>query len=341
MPEQAKIALNWEYSSDAEIKSLVFALRSIQNGFYKQHNFYVDYYDPQNARNKQNVIIPEIDYLKLPRFWQKIALTKGNIAEMQIDDELREFLEKELEKFQKKPQMQSLRQIVETDIEKIITTILEVLQLPSDSLSKITVRPARFGPFGSFNPVSEKKEIVIFLREEAPLEKFASLLINALVRDRAYELKAEWNELRLLVDYFLTTPKINALTKTKNMGILTILRSPLRGNEAERTKQIYEEIGLAYNKVEFKIMGNTIYSGDQALTDLTENEAKILTALINEKDKILTYDAIGEIIFDTENDFSLEAITKNMQRLRDKLEQNNLSATFIQTIPKKGYYLAT
>ncbi|EKD62494.1 MAG: hypothetical protein ACD_52C00144G0002 [uncultured bacterium] len=62
--------------------------------------------------------------------------------------------------------------------------------------------------------------------------------------------------------------------------------------------------------------------------------------MINKRNQLITVDEVANILFkDDENAFSLQAIAKAIQRLRDKLEENGVSGSFIQTRRGQGYIL--
>ena len=65
----------------------------------------------------------------------------------------------------------------------------------------------------------------------------------------------------------------------------------------------------------------------------------MMYTLIKNKNSIVTFDQIADILFDTYEKYSLFAISKAMQRLRDKIEQNEISGSFIQTVRGRGYLL--
>ena len=66
---------------------------------------------------------------------------------------------------------------------------------------------------------------------------------------------------------------------------------------------------------------------------------KILTRLVENKGVIVTPDDISIVLGMTEETFSLYAVSKAIQRVRDELEKNKLSATYIQTFRRGGYML--
>ena len=70
---------------------------------------------------------------------------------------------------------------------------------------------------------------------------------------------------------------------------------------------------------------------------LSQREREILTLLIRKSGEVASYDEIAEIIFASEEAYSLYTISKTMQRLRDKLEINGVSSNCLQTQRGKGY----
>jgi DNA-binding response OmpR family regulator len=75
--------------------------------------------------------------------------------------------------------------------------------------------------------------------------------------------------------------------------------------------------------------------------NFSPREKAILNLLLSKSGVLVTTDEIGDILFSKQPEsYSLYAISKFIQRLRDKLEQNGLSGSFIQTKRGEGYLLA-
>ena len=75
------------------------------------------------------------------------------------------------------------------------------------------------------------------------------------------------------------------------------------------------------------------------MENLSPTEKIILRLLIQKAGGVVTFDEFGNELFGDENDFSLYAISKNIERLRNKLEANGISGSYIQTLRSKGYVL--
>jgi DNA-binding response OmpR family regulator len=75
------------------------------------------------------------------------------------------------------------------------------------------------------------------------------------------------------------------------------------------------------------------------MLNLNPKEKKVMYELIKNSNNIVKFDIIADILFEDSNSFSLFAQAKVIQRLREKLEKNGVSGSFIQTIRGKGYLL--
>jgi DNA-binding response OmpR family regulator len=61
--------------------------------------------------------------------------------------------------------------------------------------------------------------------------------------------------------------------------------------------------------------------------------------LIENSNSFVSFDAIADNFSDSDENFSLYAISKTIQRLRNKLETNGISGSYIQTLRGQGYLL--
>jgi len=77
------------------------------------------------------------------------------------------------------------------------------------------------------------------------------------------------------------------------------------------------------------------------LANLSLREKNLLRVLLQKRGQIVSLDEISDIISagNSTPEFSLYAISKTLERLRKKLEENNLSGALIQTVRKQGWML--
>jgi biotin operon repressor len=74
---------------------------------------------------------------------------------------------------------------------------------------------------------------------------------------------------------------------------------------------------------------------------LTIQEEKVLRLLTASKTTIVSFDTIAQEIWGSDHlsRFSLEAIAKLIQNLREKIRQSGINKNIIFTVRKKGYFL--
>jgi DNA-binding response OmpR family regulator len=77
------------------------------------------------------------------------------------------------------------------------------------------------------------------------------------------------------------------------------------------------------------------------INNLTNEEKKVLNYLLNNKNKVVSFESIGNIIWE-DNDidkFSLYAISKLIERIRGKLQSNGINYNTLHTQRSSGYAL--
>ena len=107
----------------------------------------------------------------------------------------------------------------------------------------------------------------------------------------------------------------------------------------QESEEFYKKLGIPSFEKPFGYNGLIPELFGKPIENLTNTEKKVLLNLTKNSNTVTQVDDLGNIIFDTEENFSLYAIAKTIQRLRDKLEENGISGSYIQTLRGKGYVL--
>ncbi|MGX7112672.1 response regulator transcription factor [Gemella cuniculi] len=93
---------------------------------------------------------------------------------------------------------------------------------------------------------------------------------------------------------------------------------------------VYREVIFDMNKDEIKFSDN--------VTTLTKNESKILTVLLENREKIVTRDEIINALWQSDNFIDENTLSVNINRLRTKLKSIGVE-DFITTKKGKGYII--
>ena len=123
------------------------------------------------------------------------------------------------------------------------------------------------------------------------------------------------------------------ITKPYNTQVLLArITAILRRVEAVNTQDV-----ITYNDLKFNLSnGSIIYKGISA--DLTKNEIKILSCLINSKGKIVSRDDLMDFMWNSDVFVDDNNLSVNVTRLRKKLEEVGMKEN-IETRRGLGYIL--
>ena len=334
----------WEYSVATEASRILQITHQTYVGFYKSHGFYVL---PKNIKSKvQNIIIlPKFEYHSIPKFWKRVA--KINIYSRPAI--IAEDLQKDFEDYLKnidldKPNFEKIKETWQRAEEDIIKTIYEILPTKRDSIKKITIYPTKSGSGCSFD-WDNKGNFMLNLRDDQGIYQIVEGLISALTRDDVYQkLNGLWQESEIIADFLITQTKLaNVLQRYETIEnyIPTIKGTRLKdtGNLSKLSDDYYKKLNIPNFNNPFSLNGLTPEVNKKLIQNLTQNEKQIMYLLIKKSNNIVTFDQISDIIFVNEEKFSLFALAKFIQRLREKLEKNGISGSFIQTLRGRGYLL--
>jgi len=326
----------WEYSVKTEAERLIHCAHQIVVGFYKTNNFLVLPHTPNNS-DSQVVIFPDLNYQKISRFWEKVTKVNIDNLPMVIDLNIIEQVSNLiLENNIKKPEFGKVKMLWEKVETEVIGEIYKVIPSKKDIIKKIVIYPTVFGTSSSFNVFKDNDEIIIYLREDQGIYAIVESIISSLIcLDVVNNLDGVWQEIEMVTDYLVTQTSITkVLVKYEEIGGYLPTLKGVRGKEQvklmQESDEFYKKLGISMNKRQFSV---------NDFNNLTNTEKNLLNILIKNENQITDFDTIGGAIFKTEDDFSLYAISKTIQRLRDKFEVNGISGSYIQTLRGKGYML--
>lgn len=335
----------WEYSIESEANRLIQCAYQIIIGFYKTNNFIVLPYNP-NISSVNIVTFPFLHYIKIPRFWEQAKKSNVKDLPVKIDKNLLNatinLLEKELTK---KPDYENTKKLWAKAEKSVLEAIYKVLPSKINKITKITIYPTLFGTGCSFNWINRKGEIIIYLREGQGIHTIAEAIITSLTRVDIYEkLEGLWQESEIITDYLVTETSISKVLqkyeKTENyIPTLKGVRIKEQAKLLAESEEFYKKLGIPSFTKPFGYNGLIPELFGKPVANLTETEKKVLLSLIRNSNTVTEVDDIGSVMFKSEDNFSLYAISKTIQRLRNKLEENGISGSYIQTLRGKGYVL--
>lgn len=147
----------------------------------------------------------------------------------------------------------------------------------------------------------------------------------------------------MLTDWFVTKSSLAQIIakydKTPFLPTIRGVRVKQQAKLLAESDEFYKKLGIPVNRKVFGLNGLTPEVNKKPLENLSPTENVILRLLIQKAGGIVTFDEFGNELFKDDGNFSLYAISKNIERIRSKLEANGISGSYIQTLRGKGYLL--
>jgi len=334
-----------EYSIESEANRLIQCAYQIIIGFYKTNNFIVLPYNP-NINSVNIVTFPNLPFNKIPRFWEQAKKSNVKNLPVKIDRNLLKttsnLLQKELTK---KPNFEKVKKLWSEAEKNIIEEIYKVIPNKKDKIKKITIYPTLFGTSCSFNWIDKNGEIILYLREDQGVHTITEAIITSLTRVDIYEkLEGLWQESEIITDFLVTESSIAKVLQKfekaeKYIPTLKGVRIKEQAKLLAESDEFYVKLGIPSFTKPFGYNGLIPELFGKPVANLTETEKKVLLSLIRKSNTVTEIDELGEVMFKSDDNFSLYAISKTIQRLRNKLEENGISGSYIQTLRGKGYVL--
>lgn len=306
----------WGGSAKTESLRLVNITACVSNGFFKHNGFLVL---PQGTRilnSSRTVTLPELNYISVPRFWERVGrIDYKNLIgpKVEIPGDLMFDL--------------PVPKCKEVDITKIWPVICSVVPGARD-VKTIHVWPTNFGTTCSFSLCEGKPpyDIYVWLRVDQGESALVEAIITSLTRPA--QPNASWSESEATVDWIVTSSAVAGVLKSKANETITDTRSKISANLQKASDAFLAKIGAPQITLE------TIKSINTA--DFSQKEKLLWQKFLEKPNQIVSFDDIGD-----ENDFSLYAITKSIQRLRDKMESQGITGSLIQSKRGEGYILVS
>jgi hypothetical protein len=336
----------WDYSLNTEARRIIHCSHQMATGFYRVNNFFVLPFG-HKLNNSSTVPFPDLPYNTIPRFWEKAK--KVNIYSLPIKanekfvNQVKDLLK---EANISTPKYQKTKSSWEKAEAKVLKDIKKVIPSEEAKIGKIIIYPTILGTSTSLDyPKGKPSKITLYLRQDGDVYTITEALLTSITRYNVLnKLDGLWSESELLVDWLLTESSFAKVLKKyqPNSVFIPTIKNTRAKQSAKILKEsdkFYKKLGLPTDNKVFNVKNGNILLYGRNITHLTQREQNILKLFVEQSNEIVTFDELADILFTNEDDYSPWAITKTVERLRNKLEENGISGSHIQTLRGQGYLL--
>ncbi|MDH7476588.1 MAG: helix-turn-helix domain-containing protein [Microgenomates group bacterium] len=313
----------WEYSRMTEAERIIQTAYHIKSGFYQKKGFFVLPYNIK--KNPKIIYFPELKFNQIDAFWDNpdINTVASKLPKLTIN-------------------YQSSFNLWSTIEAHFWVMVNKQFPKMFAEIKKVIIRPTEFGSICTANSTWQKndnKTIVIYLRIDADYSHIAeAIFIDRLWRIKSYD-NYSWEEKESIIDFIIKNTELNKLFPNYKKTLQAV-RQKQQALWAKDSDNYLQSLGFNLGKKVFSIENNDIYIKNKKMA-IKGYEKMVLSLLINKRNTVVSFDEIADSIWKNNpgEKFSLYAITKLIQRIREKIKFYNILPEILQTQKKQGYML--
>lgn len=313
----------FDYSLESQARYICFLAKGIVDGIYQKGNFTVLPY--QVPGNFWTVYFPDLDYSR--EFWQEIAKTQHDDYSKQFPKRAEDEVLSKL-KINLSNELESSWNTGESEFWKLCKEFLD-WNKTIDKVKEVRIMPTSFGTFGSYHPNISKSEYLLSLstRSDTNTGNIVHLLLLNLYtvsfRDASEIGEIDWYKRQAVTEYLAKKTSFSKLFSITKTGITT-------GKHVTDSNLYLSKLGFP----------QAIDRNYNLLENILTTKERVLFNLLK-IGKLTLYDEIGDALWPNQDDkFSLYAITKLIEGLRQKMRTVGLDSSILKTSKGQGYFLS-
>jgi hypothetical protein len=329
--------LEWSVDHRYQYINYIKIAERVQSGFYQRIRAILLPY-----LHKDGWYLPDYDLFKNEDFKNRLKNLLSSSFDSK-DQTLINYVKEKLDIFPNPADIERDRTILNKVKEDFIYKCS--LFFPSFSkVKKTIVIPTAFGTGSSyyFENVNDTYTFYITYRVDKNVEfVYRSILSLMIIIENQHftdDSMLDWRLRKGISDFITFHTTFNYLFTDYNSPVVEFI-DDYKGKLILDSAKYYAKLGFPIMAC-FSYTDNTILYNQEPVKSLSNKEIEIMKALIDFKSQVLSFDKIGEIYWQgDEEKFSLAALAKMIEKLRNSLELNGIPSTYVRTIRKQGYVL--
>lgn len=329
------------YSHLIEYQNILYNLSEVYKGFFIENGFFYTKEIPEFLTNY--VRLPYWECLRNQRLWLKIKAAGEQIQKdpywyRSCQPEYLPELWNEIEKLPlvDTKEYESMIALYRKDIEKILSSI-------SNVASDFGMYLTHYGTTGSYS-INNYTLTMSIIDYKASFLQSAIFGIGAYaVHQSMYAFNNEmlWRERQRAIDTLIKSTQLGKWYSLE-YSILESSRKHIPLNYRKETNKFLDYYGLFSPKSSnIRVKDDRLLISNQNIR-LTKQELLIVNHMLErEAGSIVSYDTIAEIVWGDKSyaKFSLQTISKTIERINKKVKESGIHQIFIKNSHKMGYYI--
>jgi hypothetical protein len=331
--------ITFSNSPEMEARRVLFLTASLTRNWYQKHNFLILPKLYQSIPTSQT-IIPDLPYSSIPNYWTKVSklkLTTPINAPLELLNSTQSLIQKDYDSKLHQKYLAKLEAKWIKIAPSFWNNLFTLFPNYRGQIKHINIYSTQYGPISTFSLASgPNTDITIFMRHDADVDKLIWTILASLFRGKMeYQMKHTWEEIETTLDWLMSESALSTGIKLTH-PIIKNIRSNQLASSRTKSQKYLASLGLTTTSV-WRVDQSDICFGDTKILNLSENEQKLLELLLTKRGQTTSYDEIANLLWPNGENFSLFAISKEIERLRKRIKAAGVIPAVIHTHRKVGY----
>lgn len=332
------VPTNFSCTLETETERILHASMKTASGFYYFHKFAVLPY--LELGNAACVYLPEFDFKSIPSYWDSVKDLKDELPlrpNIVLFESTRAIVADSFVSLDARVlEIEKEWRVIESSVWDFLIYVAPRYFSP---LTRLDVRVTSYGTSASFQESSDGAHSVLcYLRQDMGVAEIIEGLLSSLLFPDMKRFNFSWENRESVADFFvyLLVQKGILPGSTLTMKSLKELKPELI---AESGRYMHR-LGLVIEKPFLLERGQVFFNHHSLVGIVTAQQLKLLKLLVRRSGELISYDQLGDVLWQDDPDsFSLEALTKQMQRLRGVLLEHGVDGRHLEVVRGTGYIL--
>lgn len=338
MTSQTHPTITISHSLEMEARRILFLACKLPRQIYQNRGFYILPNLPRG--NAENIVVfPDLDYSSIPQFWEKTSKLKPWTpieAPAHLVEQTITLIKPTCNTSKLNHAQTQLQSRLNSHSRQFWNTLFHTFPQYKNRLDTVNISLTQFGPVSTFRLATKDNDLIdIFLRADHSINKVFEAILTCILRPKLEKLNFSWQEIESVVDFLLIESSLG-INKDPLRGTIPSLRKTQNSVWQKQSLEFQAKLGFVTH-ANWERKNGAFYFSGKKIQNLSQKEHLLLEVLLTKRPQTTTFDEIMDNIWPNNQEITQWAITKQVQRLREKLKQNGINIPIIQAGRGVGY----
>ncbi|PIR98811.1 hypothetical protein COT87_02805 [Candidatus Collierbacteria bacterium CG10_big_fil_rev_8_21_14_0_10_44_9] len=322
--------ITFTHSPQLEASRLLHVAGTISHSWFQKHNFLVLPTTLPKVATAQ-VIFPDLPYSSIPHFWKSVnqlTLSTPQSAPAPLLSATQSLLSPHYQEKLYTHHLSKLKIQWDQVAPHFWNNLFTLFPTYSNRINSLTIISTQYGPYTTFSLAkTPHSNITIYVRQDSTIDRLLWTILTSLFRPKMQtDMHYTWEEIEAVVDWLMSKSALACRLKLSHPTIKNLRAEQIATYRQQSDRYLIN-------------LGFTLNAHDITLPHPTTQDQKLLDLLLTKRGQTVSYEDIASVLWTGNDDWSLYAVVKAIERLRRQIKESGIHTPLILAHRKLGYSL--